>query len=62
MDEGEVLALLQRVPSLRIFGFRETFQKPVRQSGTLPNREFQRFGFKLFRGRAHGYRSSWSIE
>jgi hypothetical protein len=42
--------------------FRETFQKPVRQSGTLPNREFQRFGFKLFRGHAHGYRSSWSIE
>ena len=38
VDEGEVLALLRRVLRLGLFGFRETFQEPVRQSGTLPYR------------------------
>ncbi len=40
VDEGEVLALIPRVPRLRMSGFRETFQKQVRQRGTLPYREF----------------------
>ena len=57
VDEREVLALLRRVPRLCMFGFRETFQEPVCQSGTLPNREFQRFSFELIWGHAHGFKA-----
>ena len=56
VDEGEVLALLRRVPRLRMFGLRETFQEPVRQRGTLLNREFQSCGFELFRRQAQGFK------
>ena len=56
VDEGEVLALLWRVPRLRMFGLRETFQEPVRQRGTLLNRDFQSCGFELFRGQAQGFK------
>lgn len=61
VDEGEVLALLRRVPRLSLFGLRETFQEPVRQSDPLPNREFQSFGFELFRGQAQGFKPLRSL-
>jgi hypothetical protein len=61
VDEGEVLALLRRVARLRMFGLPKTFHEPVRQSGTLPNREFQRFGFELFRGQAQGFKPWQSL-